>query len=95
MPAPLPPQKVSFRLDAQTRAGLARVMAKRGITLSEALRLAVERMLESEGLPGFHNAELRAGYKEGVRRGAAAIERAIAGALSGGALSGVPGGRVK
>ena len=77
------PQRVSVRLDAQTRRALERVMSNRGITLSEALRLSVERLLESEGLPGFHNAESRAGYKEGVRRGAQALQRAMATAMSG------------
>jgi len=71
------PQIAKVRLDHEARRALARVMRRRDLTVSGALRLAVATFLQVEQEPGFGDAESRAGYQEGVSRGIAVIRMAL------------------
>lgn len=79
--------RLTIRLNAAERAGLARVVEARNLgSASAAVRLGIGMFLREQKVEGFAGkTDEELGYTEGLRRGYAAVNRALQEALKNGA----------
>lgn len=79
------PEKLSVRLDPQTREQIRLVMKESGMTCSQAVRVLLALGAEREGqlTQAFKSAAFREGTMEAVARVRQSFEKSVADALKG------------